>query len=308
MTTELYRTHRPKTFAHLFGQPDAVRMLEDMVKHERIPHALLLTGPSGVGKTSAARILRKHLKCSEQDFEELNAADARGIETVREIRAMMNLSPMGGKCRIWLIDEGAKLTGDAQSALLKMLEDTPDHVYFMIATTDPQKLLNTIRTRCTEIRFSPLSSKVMGDLVRSIAGREGTTLTEEVVDRLVEAAEGSARKALVLLNSIIKIEDTEEQLNCILSSTAKQDAFQIVKALLWEKSDWPTVAKMIRGVETDDWEGLRYLVLANATNELLKGTKTAARAYMVVRCFDTNWYDSKRAGLVAACYDVLTQK
>lgn len=308
MTHELFKRYRPKSLPQLVGQPETVKMLESMTKNNRIPHAILLQGPSGTGKTTIARILKRHLNCSSSDFEELNAADSRGIDMVREIRSMMSLSPINGTCRIWLIDEAAKLTGDAQSAFLKILEDTPDHVYFMLATTDPQKLLNTIRTRCTSIELRPISPKVMSDLLFSVAEKEGVKVVEEVIDKIVEASNGSARNALVLLGKVVEIDNAEEQLSCIVNTGTKQDAFQIVKALLWEKSDWPSVAKMIRGIETDDWEGLRHLVLVNATNELLKGTKTAARAYMVVRCFDTNWYDSRRAGLAAACYEVLTQK
>src|SRR5690606_3369465 len=108
-----------------------------------IPHAMLFTGPSGCGKTTLARILRVKLRCSDNDFQEINAADFRGIDSIRSMRQQVGAAPLGGDSRIWLIDEAHSMTADAQNAFLKLLEDTPRHVYFFLATTDPQKLKKT---------------------------------------------------------------------------------------------------------------------------------------------------------------------
>jgi DNA polymerase-3 subunit gamma/tau len=138
---ELYLKHRPSLFKQVIGQDDAVNVLQQLLKGDRFPHALLLSGPSGCGKTTLARICRDKLECTGADFQELNGADTRGIDTIREIRSHLNLRPMHGKCRIWYIDEAHKLSNDAQNALLKMLEDTPTTAYFMLATTEPNKLI-----------------------------------------------------------------------------------------------------------------------------------------------------------------------
>jgi len=143
-------------------------MLAQMVKRNKVPHTLLFSGPPGCGKTTLARILRKKLNCGKYDFSEVNCADFRGIDMVRDIRSHLQQAPISGDCRVWLIDEAHKLSNDAQNAFLKMLEDTPNHVYFFLATTNPQKLLKTIRTRCTEVVVKSLGDKNMEELIDDV--------------------------------------------------------------------------------------------------------------------------------------------
>src|ERR1700682_2127212 len=112
---ELYRKHRPGNFKGLLGQSDAVKQLQSMLVEDKIPHALILSGHTGCGKTTTARILKKRLNCSDMDFSEINAAESRGIDTIREINQRKGLSAIGGKCRIYLLDEAHKLTSDAQT-------------------------------------------------------------------------------------------------------------------------------------------------------------------------------------------------
>lgn len=307
MTTELYRVHRPKRFEDVKGQDDAVRILTNLVEKKKVPHAILFSGSSGCGKTTLARILAKKLGCGKNDFAEINCADFRGIEMVRDIRQRMGLAPIGGKCRVWLIDEFQSATKDAQNGILKMLEDTPPHVYFMLATTDPQKLLPTIRTRCTEVKVSPLTPKVLTTLVETVTSKEGVQLEEEVVERLVEVSEGSARKALVLLHQIIRIESTEDQLNAIVSTDSKRQAIEIARALINPRAKWSDVSKILKGVE-DEPETIRHLVLGYAKSVLLGGGKLTPRAYLIINAFRDNFYDSKHAGLCVACYEVCSPK
>lgn len=116
----LYQAYRPRTFDEVVGNKEAIRTLESFIKRDisEVPHAFLFSGPSGCGKTTLARILAKKLGCSDANFVEIDSADFRGIDTIREIRRQMRLAPVGGgSCRVWLIDECHKLTGDAQSAL-----------------------------------------------------------------------------------------------------------------------------------------------------------------------------------------------
>ena len=154
---ELYKKYRPKNFKRIVGQPTITEQLTSMTRSNQFPHSSLFSGPSGCGKTTLARIMRNKLDCGDQDFQEVNCADFRGIDMVRDIRNRMNLAPIGGECRVWLIDEAHQLSSQAQNAFLKILEDTPSHVYFMLATTDPQKLIPTIRTRCAEFKVSSLN-------------------------------------------------------------------------------------------------------------------------------------------------------
>ena len=204
---ELYKKYRPKKLEQLVGQDSTVEVLGRKLKKKVLPHTILLTGPSGCGKTTVARILKRRLKCGRGDFREMNAADHRGIEDVRNINQRMRQAPLNGDCRIWLIDEAHKLTNDAQNAFLKMLEDTPEHVYFILATTTPQKLINTIRNRCTEFKLKGLSNTDIEKILNTISKAEKFQLPKKIRKKIVDSSEGSARKCLVLLDQILEIED-----------------------------------------------------------------------------------------------------
>lgn len=308
---ELHRKRRPKLFKQVVGQPDAVRVLEDMLRRKEVPHAMLFTGPSGCGKTTLASIMQKKLECGPMDFTDLNAADSRGIEMVRDIRARMGLSPVSGKCRIWLIDECHALTKDAQSALLKMLEDTPSHVYFMLATTDPNKLLKTIITRCTEIRVKSISDPLLYSMLQTAWLEESGRLKpsaewEDVVNKIVEVAEGSARKALVLLHAVMGLETQEQQLEAILSSDAKRQAYELARALLNPRTKWYDIAKIVKGIEEEP-ETVRRIILSYVSNVALGG-KNLNRAMAILNAFRDHWFDCGRAGILIACHDVLSSK
>lgn len=301
---ELYRKYRPEKFSDIVGQDDAIAALKDMGRRNAVPHCLLFTGPSGTGKTTAARILRRKLGCGDADFVEVNAAKERGIEMVRAVDQRKGLAPISGRCRVWLIDECHALTSDAQSALLKMLEDTPGHAYFMLATTHPQKLHSTIITRSTEIKFKGLGLECLRALVDRTAAAEGGTLDEDVRDKLVEAADGSARKALVLLHAVIGIADPDEQRAAISAGDFRAASIDLARALFKYNATWGDVAPMLAALEEDP-EQVRHHVMGYARAILLKGGKGAARAAAVISEFRYNFFDSKAAGLALACWDLL---
>lgn len=302
--TELYKRYRPKTFKEVVGQDSAIRMLQGFLKKNDVPHAILLAGSSGSGKTTIARILKTKLGCGPSDFHELNCADFRGVEVIRDIRQRMGLAPISGECRVWLLDEAAAMTRDAQSAVLKMLEDTPKHVYFMLATTDPHKLMKTIITRCTEIKTRPLEPNEMTSVIANILDKEGKEVSEEVVERIVDVADGSARKALVILNQVLEIEDEEEQLNAVVRADSRRQAIELARLLVNPRSKWGDVAKVLKALE-DEPESVRHPVLGYACSVLQGGGKLASRAYLIIESFSEPFYDTKRAGLAAACYRII---
>jgi len=302
---ELYRKHRPTKFSEVVGQNGSVKVLQTKLKSKTLPHALLFTGPSGCGKTTFARILRKELSCGKHDFTELDCADFRGIEMVRNIRSHLYQAPISGKCRIWLIDECHKMTSDAQDAFLKMLEDTPDHVYFMLATTDPQKLKKTIKTRCTEIVVRSLNRKSMSNLLSHICKLEEIEIPEEVTEKVIECSDGSARKALVLLNQVIELDNEDDMIQAIKATTAEVQAITIARALLNSRTNWSEMAKILKQTSDEEPESIRWMVLGYAKTVLLSGGKLSGRAYLIIDAFRDHFYDSKHAGLVAACYEIV---
>ncbi len=305
MVQELYKKHRPTKLTEMYGQDDALASLKEMVKSGNVPHAILFTGPSGCGKTTLARMLAARLKCSKTDFFEYNSADFRGIEHVREIRTKVGMAPISSPCRIWLLDESHQLTSDAQTAMLKLLEDTPEHVYFMLATTDPNKLKKTIRTRCTEVKLKALTDSACGKLVTAIAKKEKKTVGKEAVKAIVESAEGSARKALVLLNAVIEIDNEDEQAKAVHDCDTRAEGIQLCRALFAPKPSWSKVSEVLRNLEGDP-ESIRWLVLGYARSVLLspKTTKNDSRAYEVISSFSKPFFDTKNAGLAASCYEV----
>jgi len=300
---ELYKKYRPKDFDEIVGQEIAVTTLEASIEQDNIPHAILFTGPSGCGKTTLARIVRRKLRCSRHDFIE----DApRKIDDVRAIKRRIHQAPMKGKCRVWFIDECHKLTGDAQDEFLKMLEDTPKHVYFLLATAEPNKLKNTFRGRPTEIVVKLLDDDDILKVLDYICKEEDKEIPNEVVKKIIDNSEGSARKALVFLDSVIKLESKKEQLNAIMTQTAELQAFEIVRALLYnKKTTWKEMVAILKATEVEDPERIRWLILSCCKTEMLKAGKFSGRAYIIIQAFCDNFFDSKMAGLVAACYEVI---
>jgi len=299
---ELYKKYRPSKLKEIFGQNNTVKMLRQMIKQNRIPHTLLFTGPSGCGKTTLARILRRKLNCGKADFVEKNC---RKIEEIREIRSRMNQVPISGETRIWLLDEAHQLTSDAQNEFLKMLEDTPSHIYFMLTTTNPQKLKNTIKTRCTEIAVKKLQDKTMSNLLAYVCKKEKIKITEEVEEKIIENSDGSARKALVFLNQIMDLDDEEDMLEAIKKASAEVQASLIVKALLNPRTKWDEMAKILKETSTEEPEQVRWMILGYVKAVLLSGGKFSGRAYIIIDAFRDHFYDSKHAGLAAAAYEVI---
>jgi DNA polymerase III gamma/tau subunit len=300
---EFARKHRPSTLNEVLGQADAVRILSEWLKKDSVPHCIVFAGPSGCGKTTFARILRKEMGCSPFDFYDLNCAkDSRGIETIRNISNRMGYKPHR-RCRMWLFDEAHKLSNDAQNALLKVLEDPPSHAYFMLCTTEPEKLIRTIRTRASMIAVKALAPREIAELVRRVATLEHVRLGEGVVAGIVNEAQGSARQALSILYQLAQLPE-KQQLRAIGHLDHAHEAIEIARALLNSRTGWPEMTKILAGCNLKEAERIRHLVLSYCTQVLLN--RSSPRAAMLIDYFRDNFYDSQGAGLVATCYEIVT--
>ena len=153
MQEALYRKHRPTTLEELVGQPDAVALISEQIKKNNLSHAYLFSGPRGVGKTSLARIIATTIGCDPVfDITEIDAASHNKVDDIRELNENINfIASSPGKKRVFILDEAHMLSNAASNAFLKTLEEPPDHVIFILATTEPERVIETIRSRTTHL-------------------------------------------------------------------------------------------------------------------------------------------------------------
>jgi DNA polymerase III gamma/tau subunit len=304
----LHIDYRPKSLDHIYGNGSVVASVRSILERQDRPRAWLFIGSSGCGKTTMARIVADGLGCSERDYLELNIADARGIDDARKIIQTMAYMPQSGSVRVFVLDEIQQSTKDFQQAVLKALEDTPAHVVFILCTTDPDKLLKTIRTRCTTFEMSLLPGPTMRDLVRDVLTAEAVSWPEEtmaaVADAVTEMAEGSPRQALVALDQVIDLGSQEEMVEALRRTVLDTATVnELAKALLTRRK-WEQVAKLIKGLPaSEDPEKVRRYIIAAAEGELLRtGSEQAA---IVFDAFQKPFYDNAGKGLVFAAWRCL---
>jgi DNA polymerase III gamma/tau subunit len=292
---------RPKSLDDVVGQEAAVATLKSMLKKGTLPHAIMFCGPSGTGKTTLTMALKKELDCRHSDFTYINVAKSRGIETIRDLEENMNLSPAYGKARIWVLDEFHGSTGPMQQAALNMLEFPPDHAYFFLCTTEPNKVIKTIRHgRCMQITLKGIAHADMAKIVRKAMAQEELAVTDAEIEQITAAAEGSARKALDLLHQISSLpEDDPARADAIESAETKRQGIEIWKALM-NRRPWKEVAAILNAVD-DEPEKIRAMVLSCASNSLLRCDKWADNAMFVAEFFSDPFYDNAKAKLTIAC-------
>ncbi len=199
----LYRKYRPRGFDEVIGQDHVVKVLENSIKAGTISHAYLFAGSRGTGKTSVARIFAHEIGTSEHDLYEMDAASNRGIDDIREIREGVNTLPFESKYKVYIIDEVHMLTKEAFNALLKTLEEPPAHAIFILATTETDKLPETVVSRCQTFTFKKPNQTILRELVINVAKKEGYTLEQSAADLVALLGDGSFRDTHGILQKVI---------------------------------------------------------------------------------------------------------
>ncbi len=204
MTHEaLYRKYRPTDFKDVVGQGHVTDVLLGSLKQGTISHAYLFYGSRGTGKTTVARILAKRLGVSSEDTLEIDAASNRGIDDIRELRESVHTLPFNSEYKVYIIDEVHMLTKEAFNALLKTLEEPPRHVIFILATTEQDKIPETILSRCQVFTFKDPTSKMLAEHLKELAHKEGYTLGDDSAELIAFMANGSFRDSQSILQKVI---------------------------------------------------------------------------------------------------------
>ena len=294
---ELYIKYRPSTCDEILGNDLAIESLRSEIQAGH--HVFLLTGESGCGKTTLARAIAKELGGTEMSIHELNSSENRGIDTVREIMDEIRYQPLEGKS-VYILDEYHMQTNAAQQAALKMLEECPSWCYFFIATTNPEKIIDAIKTRCSRIQVKPLDNNTMFGLLRRVAHKESVQISLDVLHKVADLAEGSSRKGLKLLGQVLYLDTDEKRMEYLDKnsfSDENEDVFKLCQALIAKKG-WNSYMECLEKAKDDvkaNPEGVKFLVMSYARTCLKKGFNLNAAAMLKAFCGIDTWRNKEYA-------------
>lgn len=310
----LARKWRPLVWKDVLGQEHVTSTLKNAIKNERLAHAYLFTGPRGVGKTTAARILAKSLNCDKgitttpcnqcsscreiadsinTDVYEIDGASNRGINEIRSLREKIKYAPSGGRYKIYIIDEVHMLTKEAFNALLKTLEEPPEHVVFIFATTEPHKVPSTIISRCQRFDFRRISTQEIIKSLRNICKQENIKIDDEAIQIISMKADGSLRDSQSILDQMISYTEgtiTGEEVIKALGLIEQEVFFQITD-IVQEKdikkgiqlveeivSKGYDIEEFLNGLE-DHLRNLLFIISTQNTN-ILQTSETYKKQYL----------------------------
>jgi DNA polymerase-3 subunit gamma/tau len=298
--TALYRKYRPQDFDEVVGQEAVVRTLRNAIEHDKVRQAYLFAGPRGTGKTSLARILAKGLNCEQGptvspdktcnscrtiasgtslDVVEMDAASQRGIDDIREIREHVILQPVEGRYKVYILDEAHQLTDAAWNALLKLIEEPPPHLVFVFCTTEPSKVLPTVRSRCQTFLFSRPRLSELTKLLRRVADGEQIDVPDAALSLIARSARGSFRDAVSTLDQLAAATDSKIDVQAVLQllgAVEEEALFRIcdlivdrdTAGLLSFVEELAEQGQDLARLVTDLLDHLRYLLLVQHMGEV----------------------------------------
>ena len=297
--------YRPQDFDEIYGNTNIVETIESLLKRkEGLPHSYLFTGPAGTGKTTFGYLLKNYLGVSNIDFIEYNAANTRGIDTSREVLDTVGYSPMAGKYKLYLFDECHQLTTPAQEALLKIIEEPPEHVFFVLCTTEPESLKDTLLRRVHKFACKPLMMDEMSILLEDICEAEGTTMPSEIIDKIVTVCNGSPGVALNLLDTVIESKE-ESAIETITEITYSTDVVKNISRTLIDSSlpsttKWKKIKKILSNIKGNP-ESTRRGILGYI-NAVHLGNKGSLKTLEMMGIFEKSIIYSGFPGLTIMCH------
>ena len=298
----LYKKYRPSNLDEIVGNKEIIASLQKLVKKKTIPQTILFTGETGCGKTTLARILAKELK-AKNSLIELDSAQFNGIDVIRDIRKKSRFIPIDGGAKVFIIDEVHQLSRQAMEGFLKELEDTPKNVYYFLCTTNPEKLLPTIKGRCIQYQLDVLSDKDMRYLLERVAAKEKEDVNDKVYKAIIKKANGHPRNALNLLQQTLSVPSKKRIKVIETFEQEENDSIELCRSLI-KQEGFKAAQTILKGLKTQNAESIRRHVLGYCQSVLLGNNykDSHRRAAMLVEEFSTPTYDSGFVSIVAACY------
>jgi len=303
--------HRPQTFDAVIGNKELVSVLQSMAERERqhpgkISKTLLFHGKSGCGKTTLARLFAKEVGCSDCNIIEVDVSDNRGIDAVREIKRGARYKPIiGGEKKAYILDEFQGATGDAMAAMLKVLEEPPSHVFFLLCTTAPEKLLETIRNRCKKLKVKPLSDNQMAKLIERIAEKEDVKISSDFLREIISSADGCPRQALDIIDTIRDM-DHKEAKKAIsdFSISAPLEIIDLCRAMI-KGEKWSVVRKLLDKIKDVDIENIRRQVFGYLTSAMKNSDSPSRQMVVAADAFRDNFFNNGKGALILAAYEAV---
>ena len=299
--------YRPRSFKGFVGSPNVKAAIKGHLERPKHNRTMLITGPSGSGKTTMAQIIATKVKAFDPDkpveanmnYTYINASDFKGIDTVRSIKDTLHLSPMGAcKKKVYHFDECHKLTGDAQEALLAIIETPPLHVYFIFSTTNPESLKDTFKRRCAQFALELVDEETMLQHLVEITNMEGVDVPKTALEQIVDVSTGSIGIALGILESVVGLPPKKMAAYILEEAQKKNAVIDLCRALL-DTGKWNKIAAILQGLRGTPPEEIRRAILGYMSNVLLK--KDNARAYTALEVFEEPTYNIGFPGIVLAC-------